>query len=63
MNVDKRELISSLKAQRELGWMPKTKFEEGLRETLGWYLGNAAWNEKILSGGYALQRLGNPLAR
>lgn len=60
---DTRYAVSSLKALRELGWMPKTKFDEGLRETAGWYLGNAAWNEKILSGGYALQRLGNPLAK
>ena len=57
---DERYAVSSLKAERDLGWNPKTKFEDGLKETVSWYFENADWNERILSSGYALRRLGAP---
>lgn len=57
---DHRYAVSSLKAQRELGWTPKTPFEDGLGQTVAWYCRNADWIERILSDGYSLRRRGLP---
>ncbi|MBZ0251981.1 MAG: dTDP-glucose 4,6-dehydratase [Candidatus Methylomirabilis sp.] len=43
--------ISRMRA--ELGWAPKVGFEEGLRRTVEWYVGNRSWWEEIKSGAYA----------
>ncbi|MGA2030430.1 MAG: dTDP-glucose 4,6-dehydratase [Verrucomicrobiota bacterium] len=40
---DRRYAIDAAKIQRELGWTPAHKFEQGIRETIRWYLGNQAW--------------------
>ena len=48
--------ISRIEA--ELGWSPKRTFDEGLRETVTWYLSNRDWWQRILDGSYAGQRLG-----
>lgn len=40
---DRRYAIDASKIQRELGWVPAHRFEEGLRETVRWYLDNQAW--------------------
>lgn len=49
---DKRYAIDCSKIKSELGWQRKMTFEEGLQETVSWYLGNAEWVNHILSGEY-----------
>jgi dTDP-glucose 4,6-dehydratase len=55
---DRRYAIDSSKIRRELGWQPQQNFESGLKLTVQWYLDNAAWIERIQSGGYRRERLG-----
>ncbi len=50
---DRRYAISCDKIKRELGWKQQYTFEEGLRKTISWYLGNAVWVQNIRSGEYA----------
>jgi dTDP-glucose 4,6-dehydratase len=45
---DRRYAIDAAKIQRELGWMPAHKFEDGIRETIRWYLDNQAWVKTVL---------------
>jgi len=40
---DRRYAIDAGKMQRELGWKPAHTFEQGIRETVRWYLENDAW--------------------
>ncbi len=49
---DRRYAIDPTKIHRELGWLPKTRFEDGIKRTVDWYLSNRAWWENILSGAY-----------
>ena len=49
---DLRYAIDAAKIEQEIGWVSRRRFEEGLRETVGWYLENAAWVENIQSGEY-----------
>jgi dTDP-glucose 4,6-dehydratase len=49
---DLRYAIDSSKLQRELGWTPSLKFEEGLEKTVKWYLNNESWLKNVLSGDY-----------
>ena len=49
---DMRYAIDPTKIHRELGWLPNTKFEDGIEMTIEWYLANHAWWENILSGAY-----------
>ncbi len=49
---DLRYAIDSTKAERELGWQRTYTFEDGIKETIDWYLANQAWIENILSGEY-----------
>ena len=49
---DRRYAIDPTKIHRELGWLPKTRFEDGIKRTVDWYLSNRAWWEDILSGAY-----------
>ncbi len=49
---DFRYAIDPSKIERELGWKPKHTFEDGLRNTIEWYLNNRQWWEEILSGDY-----------
>lgn len=44
---DRRYAIDATKIETELGWKPKTKFEDGLKKTIDWYLENRAWWEKL----------------
>ena len=37
---------------QELGWLPETKFEDGIPKTIKWYLDNRSWWEEIVSGAY-----------
>src|SRR5690606_9361230 len=56
---DKRYAIDASKIANELGWQPKETFETGLRKTVAWYLENTGWWERVLSGDYRLDRIGN----
>jgi dTDP-glucose 4,6-dehydratase len=49
---DRRYAIDAGKILNELGWAPKTPFEEGIRRTIQWYLDNLAWVEEVRSGSY-----------
>lgn len=49
---DMRYAIDPAKIHRELGWLPQTKFEDGIRQTIQWYLENKDWWQNILSGEY-----------
>jgi dTDP-glucose 4,6-dehydratase len=40
---DRRYAIDASKIQRELGWVPARTFEQGIRETVQWYLDNQEW--------------------
>jgi len=49
---DMRYAIDPTKIHRELGWLPQTAFDDGIRLTIQWYLENKEWWENILSGEY-----------
>jgi dTDP-glucose 4,6-dehydratase len=49
---DRRYAIDASKIERELGWRPAETFESGLRKTVGWYLDNADWVERVQTGAY-----------
>lgn len=49
---DRRYAIDNAKITTELGWSPAYTFEDGMAETIRWYLDNRAWTERILSGAY-----------
>ena len=49
---DRRYAIDPSKIERELGWRPVTNFEEGLADTVDWYLSHRSWWERIISGEY-----------
>ena len=55
---DKRYAIDASKLKRELGWAPTVSFEQGLAQTIDWYLANESWVNKILDGSYRLERIG-----
>lgn len=55
---DKRYAIDCTKAERELGWTQTVSFEEGLRQTVRWYLDNESWWRPLRDGVYAGDRLG-----
>lgn len=44
---DRRYAIDATKIQKELGWTPKTTFEEGIKKTIDWYLNHRGWWEKL----------------
>ncbi len=45
---DRRYAIDATKIQRELGWTPAHKFEQGIRETIRWYLDHQHWVQSVL---------------
>ena len=49
---DRRYGIDPTKIHEELGWLPTTTFEVGIRKTLQWYLDNPEWVEHVTSGAY-----------
>ena len=49
---DRRYAIDPTKIHNELGWLPQTKFEDGIAKTIEWYLANNDWWQKIISGEY-----------
>ena len=56
---DTRYAIDASKIEHELGWVPEESFETGLRKTVQWYLENKQWWERVLSGAYRLERIGD----
>ena len=55
---DFRYAINASKIESELGWVPEETFETGMRKTVKWYLENHEWWERVLSGAYSLERIG-----
>ena len=55
---DERYAMNFDKLHRELGWQPQTSLAEGLRQTVAWYLENAAWCDAIRTRRYSGERLG-----
>jgi dTDP-glucose 4,6-dehydratase len=50
---DLRYAIDATKINKELGWEPSVTFEEGLEQTIDWYLSNQEWLNSVTSGAYA----------
>ena len=46
---DLRYAIDPTKIHNRLGWLPETKFADGIKQTIQWYLDNRAWWEKLVS--------------
>jgi len=55
---DRRYAIDAGKIARDLGWRPEVDFDEGLRQTVRWYLDYPEWSARIASGVYRGERLG-----
>jgi len=49
---DRRYAIDPTKIKNELGWEPETKFEQGIKQTIDWYLENQEWMKKVITGEY-----------
>jgi dTDP-glucose 4,6-dehydratase len=49
---DRRYAIDAEKIRRELGWEPETGLEEGLAQTIAWYLDNQQWLDQVRDGSY-----------
>ncbi|GBD97980.1 MAG TPA: dTDP-glucose 4,6-dehydratase [Nitrospirae bacterium] len=49
---DRRYAIDPAKMEEQLGWEPETDFEEGISQTIKWYISNEQWWQRILSGDY-----------
>ena len=50
---DSRYAIDNTKIKTELGWEATYTFEQGIKETIYWYLENTQWIENVISGNYA----------
>lgn len=55
---DRRYAIDASKLQGELGWRPKFTFEQGIMQTVDWYLEHPDWVKRVLDGSYRLERIG-----
>lgn len=49
---DKRYSIDASKIQKEIGWKPKYRFDDALKETVNWYEHNRSWWEPLISDSY-----------
>ena len=49
---DRRYAIAPDKIHKDLGWLPDTRFEDGIRSTIRWYLEHEDWVENVTSGEY-----------
>ncbi|MES2656157.1 MAG: dTDP-glucose 4,6-dehydratase [Bacteroidota bacterium] len=50
---DLRYAIDANKIMKELGWEPSLQFEQGIEETINWYMNNQQWMDEVTSGDYA----------
>jgi dTDP-glucose 4,6-dehydratase len=55
---DFRYAMSNEKAIRALGWVPRVSFEDGIAQTVSWYVANLGWCESVLRRGYDCARIG-----
>ncbi len=55
---DFRYAVDTAKAEKALGWRPVVQFEQGLHDTVVWYLDHREWLDAVTRGRYALERLG-----
>ena len=55
---DRRYAIDASKLKRELGWQPAHDFEQGIADTVDWYLDHQPWVQRVLDGSYRLERIG-----
>ena len=55
---DRRYAIDAGKLRDELGWTPRYSFEQGIAETVDWYLNHQDWVQRVLDGSYRLERIG-----
>lgn len=55
---DRRYAIDASKLKDELGWAPTVTFEQGIAQTVDWYLANQPWVQRVLDGSYRLERIG-----
>jgi dTDP-glucose 4,6-dehydratase len=60
---DRRYAIDASKIRRDLGWKPRHSFDQGMEDTVRWYLENQDWCQKVQSGKYGRQRLGLPAGK
>ena len=49
---DQRYAVDTSNIKMELGWEPEYNFEEGIAETIDWYLDNTGWIENCITGEY-----------
>jgi len=49
---DRRYAIDASKIKKELGWTPTYSFEDGIEETVQWYLNNSSWWKRVMTGEY-----------
>jgi len=52
MGHDRRYAIDPQKIHSELGWIPQTKFDSGIKKTIEWYLESKSWLKNVMSGEY-----------
>lgn len=55
---DRRYAIDAGKLKSELGWAPAHSFEQGIADTVDWYLANQDWVRRVLDGSYLMERIG-----
>jgi dTDP-glucose 4,6-dehydratase len=55
---DRRYAIDASKLKDELGWQPEHTFEQGIADTVDWYLEHQDWVQRVLDGSYRLERIG-----
>lgn len=55
---DRRYAIDASKIRSDLDWTPSVTFEQGIEQTVTWYLENQTWWQDILDARYSTQRLG-----
>ncbi len=59
---DRRYAIDASKLQGELDWKPAHSFEQGIADTVDWYLDHQDWVGRVLDGSYRLERIGGVAA-